>query len=162
MKQLINQQALEALAVRDFRLYWFGNTLSRLGSEMQTVALAWQIYLLTGEPLSLGLIGLVRAGPAIIFSIFGGALADSMNRRHLLIITHVVLLTLSAIMAALTFTNSINTGILYLLTFLAAIATSIDGPAHAAIIPSLVPRALMTNAITINNLSWSVAGITGP
>lgn len=129
---------------------------------MQTVALSWQVYILTGQPLSLGIIGLVRAGPVIVFSIFGGALADSMSRRRLLLITQVILASLSAIMALLTVTGVATVWMLYLLTFLAAIAVSADGPAHAAVIPSLVPRNLLTNAITVNNLSWSVAGIAGP
>lgn len=162
MANLFNPEAFHSLRVRDFRLYWIGNTLSKLGSEMQTLALAWQVYLLTGEPLSLGLIGLVRAGPVILFSIFGGALADAMNRRHLLLITQTILLALSALLALLTASNFATVGILYLITFLAASADSADGPAQAAIIPSLVPRHLMTNAITLNNLSWSMAGIIGP
>lgn len=162
MRDFFNPEALQSLKVRDFRLYFTGNTLSKLGTEMQQVALAWQIYLLTGEPLSLGLIGLVRAGPAIVFSIVGGALADSMSRRRLLLITQTCMLIFSALLALLVATNNANIWLLYLLTFLAAIAASADGPAHAAIIPSLVPRHLMTNAIALNNLSWSTAGIFGP
>jgi MFS family permease len=160
--KLFNPQAFEALGVRDYRLYWTGNTLSKLGTEMQQVALAWQIYLLTGQPFSLGLIGIVRAGPVLVFSIFGGALADAMSRRKLLLITQTTLLILSTIMALTTASGIATAGLLYLLTFLAATASSADGPAHSAVIPSLVPRHIMTNAITLNNLSWSVAGIVGP
>lgn len=159
---MFNPEAFQSLRERDFRFYWCGNTLSKLGSEMQTIALAWQIYLLTGEPLSLGLIGLVKAGPVIVFSILGGALADAMSRKRLLLITQTLLLTLSALLAVLAFSGAATVWLLYILVFLAAIASSADGPAHAAIIPSLVPRHLMTNAITLNNLSWSVAGIAGP
>jgi MFS family permease len=162
LTRFFNPEILHSLRVRDFRLYWFGNTLSHLGSEMQIVALAWQVYLLTGEPLSLGLIGLVRAGPVMVFTIFGGALADSMSRRRLLIITSTTMMLTSALLAALTISGVATVWMLYLLTFFAAIAQSIDGPAHAAIIPSLVPRHLLVNGITLNNLSWSVAGILGP
>ncbi len=129
---------------------------------MQQLALAWQIYLLTGQPLSLGIIGIVRAGPAILFSIFGGALADTMSRRKLLLITQSTLLALSTIMAVTTATGIATVGLLYVLVFLSSTASSADGPAHSAVIPSLVPRHIMTNAITLNNLSWSVAGIIGP
>lgn len=162
MANIFNPQAFQALKVRDFRLYWFGNTLSVLGNEMQTVALAWQIYLLTNEPLSLGLIGLIKAIPAITFSIFGGALADAMDRRRLLFITQTILLSLSTTLAVLTFTNTASIGLLYLLVFLASIAQSADSPAHSAVVPSLVPRTLIANAINLNNLSWSTAGIVGP
>jgi MFS family permease len=159
---LFNPKAFEAFSVRDFRLYWTGNTLSKLGTEMQHIALAWQIYLMTNQPLSLGLVGIVRAGPVLLFSVFGGALADSMSRRKLLLITQSSLLILSTIMAITVLTGIATVELLYLLVFLSATASSADGPAHSAVIPSLVPRNLMTNAITLNNLSWSVAGIIGP
>ncbi len=162
MIRFFNLEALQSLKVRDFRLYWFGNTLSHLGSEMQVVALAWQVYLLTNEPLSLGFVGLVRAGPVMIFTIFGGALADSMSRRRLLIITSTSLMLTSGLLAVLTISGVATVWMLYVITFFAAIASSIDGPAHAAVIPSLVPRNLLVNGITLNNLSWSVAGILGP
>jgi MFS family permease len=162
LKRLFNSEALQSLRVRDFRLYWTGNTLSRLGNEMQIVALAWQVYLLTGEPLSLGLLGLVRAGPVMLFTIFGGVLADSMSRRRLLIITSSALMLTSALLAVLTISGVVTIWMLYVLTFLAAIAESVDGPAHAAVIPSLVPREMLLNGLGINNLSWSMAGIIGP
>lgn len=162
MSSFFNPEALNSLKIRDFRLYWFGNTLSKLGNEMQIVALAWQLYLLTGEPLSLGLLGLVRAGPVMVFTIFGGVLADSMSRRRLLLMTSSSLMLISALLAGLTLSGQIEVWMLYLLTFLAAIASSIDGPTHATVVPSLVPRHLLVNAITLNNLSWSVAGILGP
>lgn len=162
MRINFNPQGLAALKVRDYRLYWCGNTLSRLGTEMQTVALAWQIYLLTGEPLSLGLIGLVKGIPAIIFSVVGGTLADMVDRKRLLILLQVVLMLASAVLALLTFSGLATPWILYLIVFLAGIASSMDGPTQAALVPGLVPRELLTSAITVNNLAWSVAGIIGP
>lgn len=160
--KLFNSAAFQSLKVRDFRLYWLGNTLSQFGTQMQAVALAWQIYLLTHQPLSLGLIGLVQAGPALLFSIFGGVLADSMSRRRLLLITQTVLLILSAALALITFGGSREVFFFYLLIFLSAIAVSADGPTQSAVVPSLVPRPLMANAITLNNLAGSIAGVMGP
>lgn len=162
MNRLINPDAFQSLQVRDFRLYWIGNTLSKLGGEMTTVALAWQVYLLTNQPLSLGLIGLIKAAPVILFSLFGGVLADSMDRRRLLIITQTLLLAFSALLAGLALTGTASVWMLYLIILLMATASSIDGPTHSAIVPSLVPRGMMTNAITLNNLSWSLAGVLGP
>lgn len=159
---LFNSEAFQSLAVRDFRLYWVGNTLSQFGTQMQTVALAWQIYLLTHQPLSLGLIGLVQAGPALLFSIFGGVLADSMSRRRLLLITQTVLLIMSAALAFITFSGIHEVFLFYLLIFLSAVAVSADGPTQSAVVPSLVPRQLMANAITLNNLAGSMAGVMGP
>ncbi|MBC7544412.1 MAG: MFS transporter [Candidatus Sericytochromatia bacterium] len=154
--------ALAALRVRDFRLYWFGMTLSRLGTAMQVMAIAWHIYLLTREPLSLGLIGLVQVGPVMAFSLLGGAWADAMSRRRLILVTQGALLVLSATLAAITFNGVATAWMLYVIIFLQAIASSAGGGAQAAIVPSLVPRELIPNAIAIKNLSWSVAGIAGP
>ncbi|HEY9856647.1 MAG TPA: MFS transporter [Stenomitos sp.] len=162
MIRLINPDAFQSLQVRDFRLYWIGNTLSKLGGEMTTVALAWQVYLLTHQPLSLGLIGLIKAGPVLLFSIFGGVLADSMDRRKLLLMTQTVLMTFSLILAGLALSGHAQIWMLYVIILCTATASSIDGPTHSAVIPSLVPRGMMTNAITLNNLSWSVAGVLGP
>ncbi len=162
MRFSLKSEAFASFQIRNYRLYWAGNSLSKLGTEMQTVALAWQVYLLTNEPLSLGLIGLVRAVPAIIFSVVGGALADSVDRRRLLIWLQLALMLISGVLAAVTLSGAATPWMFYALTFLAAIASSIDGPTQAALVPTLVPRQLMTNAITLNNLAWSMAGIIGP
>src|SRR5690242_14765468 len=111
-------EAFEVLRIRDFRAYWLGNTFSRLGSSMQGMALAWQIYLLTHQPLSLGLIGLVQAGPVMAFSLLGGAWADTMSRRKLLLITQSALLLLSAALAVITATGVVAVWMIYALSFL--------------------------------------------
>lgn len=154
--------ALEALQVPDFRRYWLGFTLSRLGQAMQTMAVAWQVYLITHEPFSLGLIGLVQAGPVMLFTLLGGAWADTMSRRRLLIGCQLGLMLLSGALTFLAATGVARVGLLYAILFVAAILSSAGGGAQAAIIPSLVPRHLLTQAISLKNLSWSVAGIVGP
>src|ERR1700736_5349432 len=80
------QSAFRALRHRDFRLLWIGQFISVTGSQMQNIAINWHIYLLTGSPLALGLVGLVRVAPIIICSLAGGVIADVYNRRRLLII----------------------------------------------------------------------------
>ena len=81
-----------ALRYRDFRLWWFGQLISQSGSAMQTLAINWQISVLTGfNPVALGLVGLSRFIPIVIFSLVGGAVADARDRRKLLIATQSIL-----------------------------------------------------------------------
>ena len=97
---------LSPLRHRDFRLFWIGLLLSSVGSQFTTVAMAWQIYELTNSPLQIGLIGLVRALPQVVMLLFGGLLADAMDRRRLMIATQASLFVVSGILAFLTMTGS--------------------------------------------------------
>lgn len=90
---------------RDFRLFWFGLLLSSVGSQFTTVAMAWQIYELTNSPLQIGLIGLVRALPQVAMLLFGGLLADAMDRRKLMMVTQGSLFLVSGTLAVLTLPN---------------------------------------------------------
>src|SRR5512139_608252 len=91
-----------ALRHRDFRLWWIGQLISQSGSAMQTLAINWQISQLTGfNPLALGLVGLSRFVPIVIFALIGGAVADARNRRKLLIVTQSILMALAAVLGLL-------------------------------------------------------------
>src|SRR5512143_3919673 len=94
---------LIALRHREFRLWWVGQLISQSGSAMQTLAINWQISQLTGfNPLALGLVGLSRFVPIVIFSLIGGAVADARDRRKLLIVTQSILAMLAAALGLLT------------------------------------------------------------
>jgi MFS family permease len=84
-----------ALRHRDFRLFWSGALLSALGSAFTTVALLWQLFLLTNSVLQVGLLGLTQAVPLIVVSLFGGLLADAVDRRRLMVVTQFVQLSIS-------------------------------------------------------------------
>jgi MFS family permease len=91
-----------ALRHRDFSIYWSGSVLSQAGSQFTTVAMAWQIYELTNSPLELGLLGLARGAPMLVLLLFGGLLADAVNRRHLMMATQVAQMCVSASLAVMT------------------------------------------------------------
>src|ERR1700680_2164391 len=93
---------------RNYALLFWGQLISSSGTQMQVVAVAWQVLLLTHNPVALGLIGLVQAIPRLIFSLVGGVLADMIDRRKMLIIIEVVLASMSAILALCTIFNFIN------------------------------------------------------
>lgn len=147
---------------RDFRLLWFGQLVSQAGTQVQTVALAWQVYTLTNSPLQLGLLGFVRAVPFIVLSLVGGVVADTVDRRRLLVLTQVVLLVLSAALALTTATGAATVPLLYALTLLAGAASAFDNPARQALIPALVPRDELAAALTLNITARHVATIAGP
>jgi MFS family permease len=151
-----------AFYYRDFRLLWAGQFVSNIGSQMQMVALNWQMYILTHSAVALGLIGLVRVVPIIIFSLIGGSVADSYNRRKILLIAQVTMAIFSSCLAIATLTNHVSAPLLYLLTGLSAIAISFNTPARQAFIPSLVKEKDLANAMSLNSIMFQTATIVGP
>lgn len=157
-----HERATAALQHRDFRLLWSGQFVSTLGTQMQNIALGWHIYLLTGSPLQLGALGLMRAIPTIAFSLIGGTLADARDRRQLLIITQTVLACFSAVLALATQMEFVTVTLIYAVTLMTATADTFDDPARQALIPNLVPRHRLPQALTLNILAGNVATIVGP
>ncbi|CAN5685886.1 hypothetical protein BH23CHL2_BH23CHL2_03350 [soil metagenome] len=93
---------MTVLQHRDYRLIWAGEAISGIGTQMHAVALSWQVFEITGSVALLGLLGLVRAISLMTVSLAGGAIADSVNRRHLLVVTNLILLALSGGLAIAT------------------------------------------------------------
>lgn len=141
---------------------WAGQFVSMLGTQVQTVALSWLVYDLTGSTKLLGGVGLARAIPTILLSLFGGALADQVDRRRLLIVSQSFLAGLSALLALIITTGNANVLILYAFAAITAAAAAFDGPTRQALIPTLVPRERLTNALTLNVLAWQTAAVLGP
>jgi MFS family permease len=154
--------AFTVLQFRDFRLIWAGQFVAMLGMQIQTVALGWLVYDLTGSPAQLGLVGLFRALPIILLSLFGGTLADQSDRRSLLMVTQSSQVVLSLTLAILVTTGLTVVWVLFAFAFLTASASSFDAPSRQAIIPSLVPRERLGNALTLNVLSGNTGMVLGP
>jgi MFS family permease len=154
--------AWRVLRHRDYRLLWSGQLVSLAGTQVQTVAVAWQVYALTNSPVQLGLLGLLRAGPMIVLSLVGGVFADAVDRRRLLIVTQAALLALSAALAAATAAGAATIWLIYAVTLLAGAASAFDGPARQALIPGLVPREELAAALTLNITARQLATILGP
>ena len=147
---------------RDFRLLWGAEFVSTLGTQIQRVGVAWQIFELTGNPLLLGLLGLVRFVPVAAFGMFGGVMADRRDRRRLLLISQSALLLISLILATLTFADRISVAAIYALTFVAYAFSAVGGPSRQALIPSLIPEREIAGAYAMNTLSMQVASVSGP
>ncbi|HWZ89704.1 MAG TPA: MFS transporter, partial [Polyangiaceae bacterium] len=151
-----------AFGHRDFRLFQSGRFLSTVATQMQGVAVGWQIYALTGQALNLGLVGLAQFLPAFLCSPFAGHAADRFDRRVVLVICH-ALLTLSALCLYLT-TRGHGSPVLAIYGVLVCIgaARGFEGPSAQALVPNLVPREHFQNAIAWSSSVWQVAVVVGP
>ncbi|MCX6360695.1 MAG: MFS transporter [Armatimonadetes bacterium] len=151
-----------ALAHRDFRLIWIGQTISVAGTQMQSAALLWHLNALTHSPVALGLMGLYRALPMVALSIAGGAMADSADRRRVLIVTQVLLGFSAAALAAATGAGHATAALLYGITAVNAATQAFGNPARQALMPNLVPREDFGNAVSLNSIASNTAAIVGP
>jgi len=147
---------------RDFRLLWLSQLVSQTGSQMQTVALHWHVYLLTRSPLALGALGLTRVVPIILFSLWGGVAADRLDRRRVMFATQAAMLAGAAALAALTFTGHESLAVLYGANALLAAAAAFDNPARQALVPRLVPLLELPAALSLNLTMFHAATIGGP
>src|SRR5690349_9157634 len=146
----------------DFRLLWASLFISNTGTWMQMTAVNWLLYKLTQSPLQLGINGLFRSVPAIALGIFSGALADRYDRKKLLLVTQSLLGILALLLGILDHSDNIRPWHIYTITFFSAAVGSCDGPARQALFPSLVPRAVLPNAVALNSILWKGAALLGP
>jgi MFS family permease len=153
--------SLASLRYRDFRLLWFGQLVSMSGTQMQRVAIAWHIYLLTHDPIALGLIGVFRVLPVLIFSLIGGVVADAQDRRRVLLFTQTAMMLSAALLAVITFMGNVSAPVIYVLVSLTAVAGSFDGPARQSLVPNVVPREHVANAFSLNSIMGEVARVVG-
>jgi MFS family permease len=151
-----------AFRYRDFRLFWVGYFISQVGNSMQQMAVSWLLYDMTRSALQLGLNGAFRAVPMILLGLFGGTVADRFDRRRLLFITQIILMILALLLGLLAQTGHVKVWHVYGFTLLAAIVQSVDGPTRQALVPSLVPRSALPNAIALNSLLWKSTILLGP
>jgi MFS family permease len=153
-----------ALKNRKFVLLWLGLMVSVAGSQMQVAAIHWHIRELTGvpDPLALGGIGLARILPIIVFSLFGGAFADTYNRRTILFITQSLMALTALGLAYLTFSGQAQIWHIYALTAIQAAAIAFDSPARQAIVPNIVAAKDLPNAFSLNSIAFNAGAVVGP
>jgi MFS family permease len=150
------------LHYRDFRLIWSAEVLSQTGTQIQRVAVAWQVFELTGDPFQLGLLGLVRFVPLFLFGLVGGVVADRYDRRQTLVLSQLALMLVTGAFAVLTANGSITLAWIYGLTALSALFSAVAAPTRHALIPTLVPTASIPAAMSMGVLAFQSAGMAGP
>ncbi len=151
-----------ALQHRDFRLLWGGGFVSQMGSQMRVVAVGVQLWDLTHNFAAVGLLGLFKLLPVLGLSLFGGVIADALDRRRLLMITQATMALTSVVLALATMGGLISAPLIYIISAVAAATVAFDNPARSALIPNLVPRRHLPNALSLNIIVWQVATILGP
>jgi len=155
-------QIVRALRNPNFRLFWSGNFLSNIGTWMQNVAQGWLVLTLTNSAFWLGVVGFAGSIPFLIFTLFGGVVADRVNKRRLLIVTQSVMMVLAFVLAALTWLKVITVWEVIALAFLNGMAMAMNAPSYQALVPKLVPREDLTNAIALNSAQFNMSRILGP
>lgn len=146
---------------RNYALLFWGQLISAGGTQMQVVAVAWQVYLLTHSAIALGIIGLLQAIPRLIFSLVGGVFADIFDRRKMLLVIEIVLSLMSTVLAICTITHVINIYIIYVVVLISACVSAFEFPTRQAIIPTLVPRAQMPNAVSLSMVMMQATFVIG-
>jgi MFS family permease len=165
MTERTRTSPLAALGYRNFRLLWIGQLVSMAGSMMQTAAVLWHVALLVPAErrgLALGMVGLVRIVPIVVFSMIGGVVADSLNRRKLMLVTQTGMALAAAMLAFVAFTHSPLLWPVYALAAMGSAFGSFDGPARQSLLPNLVPREHLPNAISLNTIMFQTASVLGP
>ena len=170
---------LPAFQYRDFRLFWWAQLCVVFGLQMQTIAANWHVYTLLRDTastvtlfgvtfdlnagaLGLGGLGLARWAPLLLFALPGGALADAVNRRKLLIATQIVAALLAGLLALLTFSGRVSVVAIYAVVAGLTALSAVETPTREAMLPNLVPRRQLTNAVSSYVLTMVIATIAGP
>ncbi|HTD44234.1 MAG TPA: MFS transporter [Bryobacteraceae bacterium] len=156
------RRVFRSFQYRDFRLMWTGACLSTIGTWMQTTAQAWLVYDLSHKSLYLGLDAFLAQVPIILFSLVGGVFADRTNRKNLLLGSQYIQMTTAAILTLLVAFGVVRVWHILCLSFIVGVAQSFGGPAYSALLPSLVSREDIPNAIAMNSIQFNLARVIGP
>ncbi len=156
------RRAFAAYTYRDFRVLWFGAFTSTVGNWMQEVAQAWLVFDLTKSSFYLGLDDFLGQLPILLFTLLGGVIADRRDRRHLLIGSQFVQMTTAFVLAVLVYVGIVRVQHILVLSFAAGLGQAFGGPAYQALIPSLVEKKDLPNAIALNSIQFNLARVFGP
>jgi MFS family permease len=147
---------------REFRLLWTGQAISEIGSHISMIAIPFQLYKITGSTLAVGLLGFTELVPLLVFSLLGGAIADAMDRRKLLIRAQAGLAVVSGVLAFNALPGQRHLWILYAMSFAQAAGYAIYLPGMRSLVPRLVPAELLPSANALEAAYGTTAHLLGP
>ena len=145
-----------------FRRIWYGNLASNIGTWMQNITLGVLAYQLTGEAWFIGVITFAQLGPMLLLSPIGGALADRVDRRRLMIAIAISQTVLSMVLAVVALSDQPNRIALVLIVFGIGVGASINGPTFSAMLPELVGRDDLQGAVALNSAAMNTSRVVGP
>ena len=160
--QAILRRALAAFIYRDFRVLWFGAFASTVGTWMQKVAQSWLILELTKSAFYLGLDDFLGQLPILLLTLIGGVIADRHDRRQLLLASQYVQMATALTLAALVYWDIVSIWHILTLSFIAGLAQAFGGPAYQSLVPTLVEKKDLPNAIALNSIQFNLARVFGP
>jgi predicted MFS family arabinose efflux permease len=156
------RRVFKAFQYRDFRLMWIGACTSSIGTWMQIVAQGWLIYRLSHSAFLLALDQFLGGIPIFLFSLIGGVVADRMERRKILLASQYVQMATAGTLTILVAAGAVHVWHILCLSFISGLAQAFGGPAYSALIPTLVDKDDMPNAIALNSIQFNVAVMVGP
>ena len=162
LRSPVLQRAFAAFTYRDFRVLWFGAFSSTVGTWMQKVAQSWLIFDLTNSSFYLGLDDFLGQLPILLFTLVGGVIADRHDRKRLLLGSQFVQMATAFALAALVFQGRMHIASILALSFTTGLAQAFGGPAYQAMIPSLIHKKDLPNAIALNSIQFNLARVFGP
>lgn len=151
-----------ALSVRNFRLYWFGQLVSRIGTWMQQISLPWLVLVLGGSPIQLGIVAALEFVPALLLAPFGGVLVDRIDKRRTLLVTQSLATLQVIVLLAFTMAGLISIPVVMALSLALGVVNALDMPVRQALAADVVPRGLLPNAIALNSMAFNGARVIGP
>ena len=156
------RRVFKAFHYREFRLLWVGACTSSIGTWMQEVAQSWLVLQISGSAFWLGLDAFLGDIPIFLFSLVGGAIADRMSRRRLLLASQLVQMSCAFSLALLILLGIVQVWHILVLSFIVGTAQSFGGPAYSALVPTLVDKEDLPNAIALNSIQFNLARVIGP
>jgi len=155
-------RVFKAFLYRDFRLLWFGACTSSIGTWMQVVAQSWLVLTLSGSAFLLGVDSFLGQIPILLFSLIGGVIADRIDRRRVLLGSQYVQMSCAFLLTLLFAFKVVKVWHILALSFVVGCAQSFGGPAYSALVPSLVEKEDLPNAIALNSIQFNLARVIGP
>ncbi len=155
-------RAFTSLRHHNYRLYWSGQLISILGSEMQAIGQDWLVLQRTHSGLQLGVVGALQFLPVLLFSLFGGVFADRLPKRRVLLFTQSAAMLQALVLWALIFAGVVQLWHIYILAVLLGVTSSLDQPTRSAFVVEMVGRDDLPNAIALNSSLWNLMRVVGP
>jgi MFS family permease len=160
--ELMLRQTFSALRHRNFRLFFSGQLVSLIGTWMQNTAQGWLVYEMTGSKWLLGLVTAVNSAPMLLFSIWGGSIADRHSKRNIVLWTQSAMMVLAFTFAGLVWSGRITTSQILVVAALRGLAMAFDMPARQAFMVEMTSREDLMNAISLNSSIVNAARVIGP